>query len=656
MGSKREEEKKEKIIRGLMKLPPNRRCINCNSLGPQYVCTTFWTFVCMPCSGIHREFTHRVKSVSMSKFTSQEVEVLQNGGNQRAREIYLKNWDHQRQRLPDNSNAERVREFIKNVYVQKKYAGANAADKPPNDNQASVSLLLSHGSSEDMTRRANSYHSYSQSPPYDYQYEERRYGKIPLGLTGKSASVKGLHSKASSFVYSPGRFSDHTLEDQFANERSAPRASDFSASSGGDTFRSEIQSPNFQQEGGFRSPQSQHSNAPPSENLFPAKQHQRTTSLGSVRSLDSNSMSIKSYTSSGLGEGVSENAQNIGSQQQDKTSTPVPPVTESTKAPIDLFQLPGAPTAQSVSTFQPSVGAPSPPVNFHQPPQTHSSTPTDLFAPGHLGQKPTSGPPDLSASKNDGWASFENPIPAAKSTNITTSAGVPEMEVKNEGIPQPSTSMQWPPLSSILEQHALSVSSPWQDDHSKVVKNVAHNPPWNAFPDSVEASSMDNANHFHQHGPSISQSNSDQHHLPQVEGLSNDGTQTGADSSGFGFPGNIVMAPAYSPYMEESWQPVNDQKSANPFDLPYDSEYESNDMFLDMSSLHGALPDIQTPPNFFNDVSQPWLAPDSVPSYLPAPAGAQGGLSWMAEQASTSQLQNPAAQGHVASTGGNPFA
>ncbi|CAN7097931.1 unnamed protein product [Brassica rapa subsp. narinosa] len=651
MGSKREEEKKEKIIRGLMKLPPNRRCINCNSLGPQYVCTTFWTFVCMPCSGIHREFTHRVKSVSMSKFTSQEVEVLQNGGNQRAREIYLKNWDHQRQRLPDNSNAERVREFIKNVYVQKKYAGANAADKPPNDNQAS-----SHGSSEDMTRRANSYHSYSQSPPYDYQYEERRYGKIPLGLTGKSASVKGLHSKASSFVYSPGRFSDHTLEDQFANERSAPRASDFSASSGGETFRSEIQSPNFQQEGGFRSPQSQHSNAPPSENLFPAKQHQRTTSLGSVRSVDSNSMSIKSYTSSGLGEGVSEIAQNIGSQQQDKTSTPVPPVTESTKAPIDLFQLPGAPMAQSVSTFQPSVGAPSPPVNFHQPPQTHSSTPTDLFAPGHLGQKPTSGPPDLSASKNDGWASFENPIPAAKSTNITTSAGVPEMEVKNEGIPQPSTSTQWPPLSAILEQHTLSVSSPWQDDHSKVVKNVAHNPPWNAFPDSVEASSMDNANHFHHHGPSISQSNSDQHHLPQVEGLSNDGTQTGADSSGFGFPGNIVMAPAYSPYMEESWQPVNDQKSANPFDLPYDSEYESNDMFLDMSSLHGALPDIQTPPNFFNDVSQPWLAPDSVPSYLPAPAGAQGGLSWMAEQASTSQLQNPAAQGHVASTGGNPFA
>ncbi|KFK43179.1 hypothetical protein AALP_AA1G090300 [Arabis alpina] len=634
MGSKREEERNEKIIRGLMKLPPNRRCINCNSLGPQYVCTTFWTFVCMACSGIHREFTHRVKSVSMSKFTSQEVEVLQTGGNQRAREIYLTNWDYQRQRLPDNSNADRVREFIKNVYVQKKYAGASVTDKPLKDSQ-------NHGSSEDV-RRANSYHSYSQSPPYDYQYEERRYGKIPLGLTGKSASVKGLHSKASSFVYSPGRFSDHTFDDQFANEGSAPRASDFSG----------IQSPNFQQEAGFRSPQFHPSNVPPSENLFPDRQHQRTTSSGSVRSVDSNSMSIKSYTSSGLGEGASQNGQNTESQQ-DKTSTPVLPVAESTNAPIDLFQLPGAPMTQPVNTMQPSAGARSPPVNFHQPPQIYSPTPTDLFA-GILSQQPTSRPPDFSEPKNEGWASFDNPTPAAKSTNIITSVRVPELEVKNEGIPQPSTSMQWPPYPSNVDQHALSVSSPWQDDLSNVLKNVTDNQPWNAFPDSIEANPLDSAKHIHQHGASTSSSNINQQYLePQViEELSND------DSSSFGFPGNVVMAPVYSSHMvpEEAWQQVNEQKSANPFDLPYDSEFESNDMFLDMSSLQGALPDIQTPPIFPNGVSQPWLTADSVPSYLPAPGGAQGGLAYMAGQATTSQLKNSAAQGPVASTGGNPFA
>ncbi|KAK2983124.1 hypothetical protein RJ640_022596 [Escallonia rubra] len=82
----KEEERIERIIRGLLKLPENRRCINCNSLdpsmGPQYVCTTFWTFVCTNCSGVHREFTHRVKSVSMAKFNAEEVSALQAGGNE----------------------------------------------------------------------------------------------------------------------------------------------------------------------------------------------------------------------------------------------------------------------------------------------------------------------------------------------------------------------------------------------------------------------------------------------------------------------------------------------------------------------------------------------------------------------------------------------
>ncbi|WJX30018.1 hypothetical protein P8452_18600 [Trifolium repens] len=87
----KEDEKNERLIRGLLRLEPNRRCINCNSLGPQYVCTNYWTFVCTNCSGIHREFTHRVKSVSMAKFTSQEVTALQEGGNQQGNSS-VDNW------------------------------------------------------------------------------------------------------------------------------------------------------------------------------------------------------------------------------------------------------------------------------------------------------------------------------------------------------------------------------------------------------------------------------------------------------------------------------------------------------------------------------------------------------------------------------------
>ncbi|KAK9075919.1 hypothetical protein SSX86_004249 [Deinandra increscens subsp. villosa] len=231
MSSRKEEERNEKIIRGLMKLPPNRRCINCNSLGPQYVCTNFWTFICMTCSGIHREFTHRVKSVSMSKFTSQEVESLQEGGNQRARETFLRDWDPREHRLPDNSNVDKVRDFIKTVYVDKKFFSSKASGKPPRD-------TLNHRNNEDETRRASSYHSYSQSPPYDYQYEERRYGKQAPALTKKPGSDRGMLR-----FLSTSRLSDQVQEDRFANEVAIARASDYSMTSGGDLFRSDTQSP-----------------------------------------------------------------------------------------------------------------------------------------------------------------------------------------------------------------------------------------------------------------------------------------------------------------------------------------------------------------------------------------------------------------------------
>ncbi|CAI5957957.1 unnamed protein product [Closterium sp. NIES-65] len=130
--SKKDDEKHEKIIRGLMKLPENKKCINCNNPGPQYVCTNFATFVCVACSGIHREYTHRLKSVSMAKFTPEEVAALQQGGNQKAREFFLANAS--RVEPPDPNDPNRLREFVRSVYVERRYVASrdpNAAAAPP---------------------------------------------------------------------------------------------------------------------------------------------------------------------------------------------------------------------------------------------------------------------------------------------------------------------------------------------------------------------------------------------------------------------------------------------------------------------------------------------------------------------------------------------
>ncbi|KAJ3682979.1 hypothetical protein LUZ60_013206 [Juncus effusus] len=274
MSSKKEEERNEKIIRGLLKLPPNRRCINCNGLGPQYVCTNFWTFICITCSGIHREFTHRVKSVSMAKFTSQEVDALQRGGNQRAREMYLKDYDPMQLKFPDSRNVEKIREFIKSVYVDKKYAGERNSERPPRD------LQNNKKNTEDL-RRASSYHSYSQSPPYDFQYEDRINGKKQQNgiLSRKPGSDRGNYEgKLASFLSLPINQQEEISDERIGNRSPGFRSPDLS---------------NGNQSPGFGIPDFEDSNGNGVVNG--SLRSNRTASCGSVGSFDS--VSIKSADS-----------------------------------------------------------------------------------------------------------------------------------------------------------------------------------------------------------------------------------------------------------------------------------------------------------------------------------------------------------------------
>lgn len=41
------------------------------------------------------------------------------------------------------SNADKIREFIKNVYVDKKFTGGKSSERPPRDSQVSISSLIS---------------------------------------------------------------------------------------------------------------------------------------------------------------------------------------------------------------------------------------------------------------------------------------------------------------------------------------------------------------------------------------------------------------------------------------------------------------------------------------------------------------------------------
>ncbi|OMO52328.1 Arf GTPase activating protein [Corchorus capsularis] len=194
MGNKKiitEDEKIERTIRALLKHPENKRCINCNHLGPQYVCTTFLTFVCTTCAGIHREFTHRVKSVSMAKFSEEEVNSLQAAGNERAREIYFKAWDPQRHSSPDGSNLHRLRDFIKHVYVDRKYAGERS-DRLPN-------LRLGNRAESSESRKVSIFSGRTKSPLYEDRTD--RSPNEGSSTPGRIDAVRGYYSERRSPRY-----------------------------------------------------------------------------------------------------------------------------------------------------------------------------------------------------------------------------------------------------------------------------------------------------------------------------------------------------------------------------------------------------------------------------------------------------------------------
>lgn len=100
----------------------NKQCSNCGELGPVYICTDFHTFICTECSGLHRELSHKVKSITMSNWTVDEVDLLEkSGGNAHDRAVFLATHDPKIYTIPSSTSRDKLREFIRMKYVDKKW-------------------------------------------------------------------------------------------------------------------------------------------------------------------------------------------------------------------------------------------------------------------------------------------------------------------------------------------------------------------------------------------------------------------------------------------------------------------------------------------------------------------------------------------------------
>ncbi|XP_071765559.1 arf-GAP domain and FG repeat-containing protein 2 isoform X1 [Centroberyx gerrardi] len=110
-------------VRELAQSGVNKHCFECSQPGVTYIDITVGCFVCTSCSGMLRGLNppHRVKSISMTTFSQQEVEFLQNHGNEVGRRTWLCVFDPKTDGCSDMRDSQKFKEFLQDKYEKKKW-------------------------------------------------------------------------------------------------------------------------------------------------------------------------------------------------------------------------------------------------------------------------------------------------------------------------------------------------------------------------------------------------------------------------------------------------------------------------------------------------------------------------------------------------------
>ncbi|XP_068565110.1 arf-GAP domain and FG repeat-containing protein 1a isoform X2 [Cebidichthys violaceus] len=236
---RKQEEKHLKMLREMTSLPPNRKCFDCDQRGPTYANMTLGSFVCTSCSGILRGLNppHRVKSISMTTFTQQEIEFLQKHGNEVCKRIWLSLYDDRTTSIPDFREPQKVKEFLQEKYEKKRWYVPPEQAKVVASVHASISGSSNSSTSSTPEVRplksllgesAPSLHLNKNTPPnqspvvsrgqtHQQQFHDKRFDLLSDLGGDIFAAPSNMNAGAGSSFANFAHFNSHTTQNANAN-------------------------------------------------------------------------------------------------------------------------------------------------------------------------------------------------------------------------------------------------------------------------------------------------------------------------------------------------------------------------------------------------------------------------------------------------------
>jgi len=149
-------EEHDRILDELLKLPANKECADCGATGPRWASCNLGVFVCINCAGIHRRFgSHisKVKSVSLDKWTPQQIKTMQDIGNAKAKEMYEYNVPESLRR-PNEGDTNALEQWIRDKYDRRVYIRRDLPPVKPKvpEKEKTVEAKKERGFSENKTK------------------------------------------------------------------------------------------------------------------------------------------------------------------------------------------------------------------------------------------------------------------------------------------------------------------------------------------------------------------------------------------------------------------------------------------------------------------------------------------------------------------------